>query len=325
LLAWWGVHGSPSQLGKYFLNLASCLCPPTACRPADFPHGFRICTEGISLLKGSFLSPASALADRNAYNNQMEAKFAKEEEKSFHVHLPHCFLFFINGLMINPIQWAVRKGKCRICIDCTNGPDGADTNSSATTCYIPGLKENETDTCPPVPYASTFLRHLQHLWHTCITFPVADILQHCDDIDAAFCRILYNPKLAIVFAYVFGLFLLIPVGQVLGSRSAPSYFSLMSDIQAFVSTCPNLITRYPMHLLALTAKLPPVSLLVDLAPAIADSRNPPPLSLLGSESHSNITFVDDNGVLDLQANIKTGPHMRLSYISLILALPSLDA
>jgi hypothetical protein len=79
----------------------------------------------------------------------VKAKFAKEKELFLQIHLPpHCFLYFINVLMINLIQWAVRKGKDRIFIDCTKGPDGADTNSSANT-YIPGPKENDTGGCMP--------------------------------------------------------------------------------------------------------------------------------------------------------------------------------
>jgi hypothetical protein len=82
----------------------------------------------------------------------------------------------------------------------------------------------------PVYYATAFMRHLQHLWCMRISFPIADILQHCHNIDAAFPQVLYTPELAIAFAYVFGLFLLIPIGQVFGSRSAPSYFYLLSNI-----------------------------------------------------------------------------------------------
>jgi hypothetical protein len=136
----------------------------------------------------------------------MEAKFAKEEEKSFHIHLPCFLVYFIHGLMLNPIQWAVRKGKGQICIDCTNGPNGADTTSSANT-FIPQPKVGDLDACPPVHYATTFMRHLQHLWRMRITFPIANILQHCIqhciNIDAAFHRVLYTPELAIIFAYVF--------------------------------------------------------------------------------------------------------------------------
>jgi hypothetical protein len=84
---------------------------------------------------------------------------------------------------------------------------------------------------------------------------LADILQHCDDIDSAFCRVLYHPDLAIVFAYIFGSFLLTPVGQVLGSCSASSHFSLLSNLLAFVATCANLVTSYPLHPLAAAPEL----------------------------------------------------------------------
>ncbi len=304
--------------------------PPTSLPPVDFPRGFRICSEGVPL-KGDFDSSASALRSRDQYNNHpavdanqadVEAKFAKEEEKSFHIHLPRFLVYFINGLMINPIQWAVRKGKGRICIDCTNGPDGADTKSSANT-FIPGPKDGDNDACPPVFYATAFMRHIRHLWRMRITFPLADVLQHCDDIDAAFRRVIYTPELAIVFAYVFGKYLLIPVGQVFGSRSAPSYFSLLSDIRAFVATCADLITGYPLHPLAAAAILPTEPRPQDLIPAIADTFNPP-LSLLEQASHSNSCFVDDNGVLALRSRIQSTLHNSIVAAFLLFGWPHDD-
>ena len=51
--------------------------------------------------------------------------------------------------------------------------------------------------------------------------PLQDILLHCDDLEAAFRRVLYHPDMAVVFAYIFLDFLIIPVDQVFGSRSAP--------------------------------------------------------------------------------------------------------
>jgi hypothetical protein len=117
---------------------------------------------------------------------------------------------------------------------------------------------------------------------------LADILKHCDDIDAAFRRILYNPKLAIVFAHVFGLFN-IPVGQAFGTCLAPSYFSLMSDIRAYILTCANLITGNRMQPLALAAKPPPAPLLMVLDPTIANVAS-------FHYPERNKTFVDGNGV-----------------------------
>jgi hypothetical protein len=110
------------------------------------------------------------------------------------------------------------------------------------------------------------MRHLQHMWRMRITFPIADILQHCNGIDAAFRRVLYTPELAIAVAYVLGIFLLIPIGQIFGSRSAPFYFSLLSDIRAYVSTCADLITGRPVHLLAAAACLPPEPMPHELVP-----------------------------------------------------------
>jgi hypothetical protein len=167
--------------------------PPIDLPQADFPRGFRICTEGVPL-KGAFDSPSKALEARDDYDNHpavvgnfddVEAKFAKEEEKSFHIHLPRFLIYFMFGLIVNPIQWAVGKGKGRIYIDCTNRPDGADTLSLANT-FIPNPKGDDPDACPPVHYAMAFLRHLKHLWQFRITFSIADILQHCNDVDTAF-------------------------------------------------------------------------------------------------------------------------------------------
>ena len=88
--------------------------PPKGFPPADFPRGKRGCTEGVPL-KGHFESPVDDIEARDRYDNHpavnknkeaVEKKFAKEEEKSFHIHLPRFLCYFIVGLMINPIQWA---------------------------------------------------------------------------------------------------------------------------------------------------------------------------------------------------------------------------
>ena len=50
-----------------------------------------------------------------------------------------------------------------------------------------------------------------------------EIDQHADDIEAAFRRILYHPDVAVLFAYVYSEYLIVPVGQVFGSRNAPSF------------------------------------------------------------------------------------------------------
>jgi hypothetical protein len=99
----------------------------------DYPRAFRINTEGVPL-EANFTTPASEIPARDYYDNHpavganhanVEAKFVKEEAKSFHIQFPRFLIYFIQGLILAPLQWAMRKGKGRICVDCTNGPDPA--------------------------------------------------------------------------------------------------------------------------------------------------------------------------------------------------------
>ncbi len=186
-------------------------------------------------------APSAEAKARNAYDNhpavdeaqeKVEEKFAKEEWKAYHIHFLRFLYAFIPGLMINPIQWIFDKGKGRLCIDCTNGPD---PSGSANT-YIPkpGTPER-LDECPPVWYQYAFKRLLRHIYRLRRTKPGAPLLVHADDIEAAFRRVLYHPDLAVAFAYVFNDFVIVPVGQVFGSRSAPSYYCLLADIRQVIA------------------------------------------------------------------------------------------
>jgi hypothetical protein len=169
---------------------------------SNYPRAFRICTKGVPLL-GHFDTPALEIPARDTYNNHpavaaqqanVEAKFVKEEAKSFHVHLPRFLLPFIYGLVLTPLQWALRKGKGRICVNCTNNLDPA---GSANT-YIPKPNPANADECPPIFYQHAFACHLHCLWRMQVTYPGDDLLQHCDDIEAAFHRFIYHPDLALV-------------------------------------------------------------------------------------------------------------------------------
>jgi hypothetical protein len=189
-------------------------------------------------LAGRFISTMPQVLAQNRYDNhpaverhadKVEEKFANEEAKSFHIHLPQIFIFFIAGLLLNPLQWAVCKSKGHICVDCTNAryPEGS------PNAYIPSSSVDNADECPPVHYGTAFICFCVCLWCMHVTRTTEDILQHCDDVDSAFRRIIYNPDVAVVVAYVFRQYLVIPVGQVFGSQSAPSYVSLSSNLRAF--------------------------------------------------------------------------------------------
>ena len=123
---------------------------PRRLPPADYPRAQRITTEGVPL-QGHFTSHVAEIKARVLYDNHpqvsensasVEAKFAAEEQKSFHIIFPKFFAFFIIGLFINPLQWAVRKGKGRICVDCTNGNDQEiQKDVSEDDCHIRGIQD----------------------------------------------------------------------------------------------------------------------------------------------------------------------------------------
>ena len=305
---------------------------PRQLPPPDFPRAQRIATEGVPLT-GDFVSHPPELQARVAYNNHskirdnsedVEAKFAAEEEKSFHIILPKFFVFFIVGLFLNPLQWAIRKGKGRICVDCTNGPDPIGSPNHS----IPKPSPANADACPPVYYGNSFTRFLLMIWSMRLAKPLVDILLHCDDLEAAFRRVLYHPDMAVVFAYIFLDFLIIPVGQVFGSRSAPSYFSLMSDIRAEVASTVDLTKDGgDLEALATTADIAPLpedwDPHISLTPACADPLHPPlsPAQLL---CFVNATFVDDNGVASYREQIRTALHQSVRAAYLLFGFPYED-
>jgi hypothetical protein len=304
--------------------------PPSSLPPVDLPRGKRIFTQGVPL-KGHFTCPQDEIHRRDHYNNHpavdqnfaaVEEKFAKEEQKSFHIHLPRFLTYFIAGLLLNPLQWEWKKEKGRICVDGTGGPDGPDTEGSCNT-HIPKPSPHNPDECPPVYYSTALLRFLVAIWRLRITYPLEDIPLHADDLDSAFRRILYSPEMAILFAYVFGQFLIIPVGQVFGSRSAPSFFSLESDIRADLATTGNLTDDYPLHAMATNIILSPPPEPGDLTPAVADAENSP-LSPTEKASFHNASFVDDNGVCATRSNIVPALHQSLVAAFILFGWPGED-
>jgi hypothetical protein len=256
--------------------------PPQNFPPADYPRGKCMFSEGVPLL-GHPVSPSAELPARDQYNNHLavkenyaavEQKFAREEEKSFHIHLPRFMLYFMVGIMLNPLQWAWQRGKGRICVDCTDGPDGPDTAGSTKT-HIPKPSQENADKCPPVLYMTAFQRFLINIRCLHITYPQQDILLHANDIDAAFRRIIYAPDMASIFAYVFGPYVIVPVGMVFGARSALMFFSVASDIWADIATTGDLHLSKPLHLLTANITLPELPDPQDLTPAIPYAQNMP--------------------------------------------------
>ena len=167
------------------------------------------------------------------------------------------------------------------------------------------------------------MRFLILIWRIRITFPGIEILLHADDLDSAFRRILYSPEMAILFAYIFGPYLIIPVGQVFGSRSAPSFFSLTSDIRADLATTGSLVENFDTHHQAKHIEIPLPPNPLDLTPAIADNLNLP-LSDDEQNNYHNATFVDDNGVCAVRDKIVSALHQSLVAAFLLFGWPWQD-
>jgi len=278
--------------------------PPDPGEPVvDYGRAYRICTEGIPL-KGHFECATADVDNRVKYDNhpgvyeQAEAilkRLAKEEHKSFHVALPRFMYLFIYGLHVCPMRWAIRHDKGRLCIDPTSrlkSPNGAPNAS------IPKPKEGRQDECPSVFYATAFIRYLIGLWDLRISHPTADILQHCDDLDAAFHRILYHPDMAILFASVFQDYLIIPVGAIFGAVNSPSFFSCMSELRAHLASFGHLLNQgQPLNEYAQKTPLPDPITPADaqaIIPAVADAKHNG-VDPSSQRRFFNQTFVDDNG------------------------------
>jgi hypothetical protein len=79
--------------------------------------------------------------------------------------------------------------------------------------------------------------------------------------------------MAIIFPYVFGPYVIVPVGVVFGARSAPSFFSIASDIRADIATTGDLNLHQPLYALTANITLPEPPGPQDLTPAIPDAHN----------------------------------------------------
>jgi hypothetical protein len=269
--------------------------------PADIHSTMRIFTEGVPL-RGHFFSSLQDTKTRIAYDNHqpvlsnimaVREKFESEEANSFHLSLPRSMAMFIHGLFINPISWVIQKGKGRICIDCSTKLHPTDTGAPNASIPAPGTVGRE-DENPAVFYGSAIRRHAEHLWNLRISYPKEDILQHSDDINAAFRQILYHPELAPVFACVFMECVLIPVGQIFGSRSAPSWWCQPAECRAHAAAVLDYSSSDTQ--LADTVQLsePPTDAeLMAFTPAFHDQIHQGILPQYAQRTHHTM-FVDDN-------------------------------
>ena len=87
--------------------------------PIQYARAYHLCTQGAPIA-GEFQCTLDDVKERVKYDNHpgiydnapaIRAKFAKEEHKSFHIFFMKWCLWFIFGIHICPLRWALQKGK----------------------------------------------------------------------------------------------------------------------------------------------------------------------------------------------------------------------
>jgi hypothetical protein len=306
---------------------------PPGYPPVDIDVAKRVCTQGAPL-RGKFVSRRADVLGRLAYDNhagleevaaEVRAKLIKEEGYSYHLFLPRWFALFIFGLMISPLTWVVRKGKGRLCVDASNHI--SKTDEGAPNDQIPrpakGTRGDPAQN-PAVHYGTALKRHLTWIWKLRIEHPTDEILQYCDDIAAAFHRILYHPDIATVFAYVFEELLVIPVGNIFGSKSSPSWWDVVAEIRAHLAACGDL-SVYPTPL-ADRLVIPPEpdsNIAATFVPACADKLHPGIPAQQATRPHHSM-FVDDNGMAALVHFMRTTIQSSEASAKILFGYPAED-
>lgn len=287
------------------------LAVPPGYPKLDYDRAHRICTEGVPLA-GIYECSLKSMLQRNAYDNhpalraqheQVLKKLTEEEENSFHLLLPRFLCRFIFGLHLSPLAFIVRKGKGRICVDCSSALDIKDDGAPNAQIPRPSTLGRE-DENPTVYFASALRRHLEWIWNLRISHPSEDILQYGDDIHAAFRHVLYHPDMAIVFAYVFMQFLIIPVGAIFGARNSPSYWCILAEIRAHLTACGKNAEDITPLASRVTIVPPPTILEASrLVPARQDSIHKGVEPVM-RDRHQQSMYVDDSATAALRNKIR---------------------
>ena len=267
----------------------------------EYDLALEACTAGVPLA-GHYTSRYIHAAKRVDYDNHgplkekeadVRVKFGKEEVNSFHLPLPKFLAYFINGLMISPLSWVIQKGKGRIIVDSSTNLSPGDTGAPNDKIPKAGTAGKEREN-PQIFYGTAIRRHLENLWNLRLDHPYEDILQHSDDIDAAFRRMIYHPDLAIAFAYVFMEFLFVPVGQIFGARHAPSWWCQPAELRAHMGATLDYSERsIPLADDVVLSDAPTADEQRAFVQAIPDAIHQGTPAAF-KDRHNHVMFVDDN-------------------------------
>ena len=144
-----------------------------------------------------------------------------------------------------------------------------------------------------------------------------------DDINSAFHRCRYHPDVVAAYAYVYGNWLVIPVGLIFGGRNSPGWFCILSELRAYLAA--NLSNLSDLPISPLVAKIvipdpPSPEVTATFATASADSMHHGAASD-GKDPTSHSTFVDDNLMAKIQGRIIDSIHRSTGSCYMVFGQP----
>jgi hypothetical protein len=105
---------------------------------------------------------------------------------------------------------------------------------------------------------------------------------------------LYHPELAVVFAYVFQELLIVPVGNIFGSRNAPSWFTTPAEVRAHMANRLSYAAEdYDLATALIIPDKPDEEIRRSFVRAVPDSLNKGRESISAQPGHHSM-FVDNN-------------------------------
>jgi hypothetical protein len=195
--------------------------------------------------KGTFTSNFGHARQRAQYNNYkgmydhidiMMDKFAKEEETSYHLCFDCSFMYFTPSIMMALLGLIIQTQKFRIIIDPTNTIFEGNTGNTNAQMPKPGVDHQRN---LEVYYGKSLLYHLVYIWNLRQRHPDHGLFLYKDDINTAFCQILYHLDIAPAFAIVLQHMLCIPVGIIFGAGFSSSLFCNTSETRVLATMLRN--------------------------------------------------------------------------------------
>ena len=311
--------------------------PPPGWPRVNLPRAMKVLQQGCPLA-GHYHCSFDSVLQRNLHplskDLQKEAKsvderLRKEEKLSYHILLPRFLFRFLFGLHLALFQVAYKNNDPdpRLCVNPTSTVSKTDNGNANAQIPDPGAPGRHEEN-PPIYYGTAFIRQMVWLWNLRISYPHEDILQLADDVSAAFHRILYDPLMALVFATVWGMYLVIPVGTIFGARNSPSFYMEAGETRSHLAGSWPDATSLPLQDLAEQVVLPPSPTPAEaaaFAQAVADSQHQGIANPHSSNPERRLpSFVDDSCTAHVAWYFRTAINVVVWAARVVFGFPQED-